>query len=551
MIAWLSSRLLNNPTENDSPPGLGNLDYLPQKNIFVQLDYDDIVEICRELRNRKIRDNICNNENFWEYWLSQHWPAFVEDEDVRNRDRILYNRQLGQGTVERVAYGNPDKNAHTKPHYISAWITFRDKARYFANTLQYQNKYIRLLEHDPRLRNITIQGDDMKRNAALYLRPITLEDVAKRTSLLYITFNNVDLGKELSMIVTSLPLLEKLDLFECTFDINGTKAIGQSEILKEVRIYTKTTKADMPAQDFGFVVAEAISNSKSITGLELCGYYIGDEGATALANNSSFRHLALLDNDITSKGTNDLAGNKNLLSLSLQGNRIDDEGAEYLANNSTLKRLDLSYNHIGDEGVKFLTQNRNLELLDISHNSKITEKGAQYLLDNDTLVIFYIDRRRGRFSYEMFRKLHEDKRCRPFNVDLTNSKIPLIVVNNSTSNAEDSEDSTSTAEDIEELVAAGDTAYAMQGTQQQQRQQSRAPSGTSSSVISVSSSPKMKTIKGGISNKNKALLAIAGGLGVGGAALASSYGIKKGMPNKKPPTNTPKKSGRPKTKKIK
>ncbi len=95
-------------------------------------------------------------------------------------------------------------------------------------------------------------------------------------------------------------------------------------------------------------------NHPDITGLNLGGDKISDEGAIALAANTTLTSLELGANSISAKGAAALAKNKILTSLDLSINHIGDDGAAVFATNTTLATLALYAADVTDKGVELL-----------------------------------------------------------------------------------------------------------------------------------------------------------------------------------------------------
>ena len=156
-------------------------------------------------------------------------------------------------------------------------------------------------------------------------------------------------------------------------------------------------------------LADALTENKSLTKLNLYSNNIGDPGAAALADaltkNKSLTELYLSNNNIGALGAAALAAafteNKSLTKLNLYSNNIGDPGAAALAaaltKNKSLTELYLSNNNIGALGTAALadalTKNKSLTKLNLSVNT-IGDPGAAGLADaltkNKSLTVLYL-----------------------------------------------------------------------------------------------------------------------------------------------------------------
>ncbi|XP_078362219.1 nucleotide-binding oligomerization domain-containing protein 1-like isoform X2 [Oculina patagonica] len=144
----------------------------------------------------------------------------------------------------------------------------------------------------------------------------------------------------------------------------------------------------------GAEITKLFDNDNSqLTGLNLWGNRIGDEGVKQLSKvivKSNLELLNLGGNSITDKGLNYLSDklvNTKVKSLDLGGNNITDKGLNYLSDklvNTNVKSLDLSDNNITDKGLNYLSDklvNTKVESLNLGGNN-ITDKGLNYLMIN-------------------------------------------------------------------------------------------------------------------------------------------------------------------------
>ena len=105
-----------------------------------------------------------------------------------------------------------------------------------------------------------------------------------------------------------------------------------------------------------------LADSK-LTGIEIRGLSIGQEGAAFLSAAPNLDSLTVTDSDIDDEAAKQLAKSKSLKKLTLYKNRVGDEGAAALADNYRLESLDITYNKVGNAGANAFLSNATLKSL--------------------------------------------------------------------------------------------------------------------------------------------------------------------------------------------
>ena len=90
-----------------------------QRQVSLLLSYDQIEAICQGAgsKSKQLRENLCENEQFWQLWLQKNWPYY------QKRD------------------------------------TFKETARYFVQELPEKSDYQRALQNDPRVTSLNLRGN--------------------------------------------------------------------------------------------------------------------------------------------------------------------------------------------------------------------------------------------------------------------------------------------------------------------------------------------------------------------------------------------------------
>ena len=157
--------------------------------------------------------------------------------------------------------------------------------------------------------------------------------------------------------------LTTVDLSFCNVGDNGAIVLAQSKTMRHLKLY---------CDNIGDAGAVALAENPVLVELVLShNNLIGNRGITALSQSQSLTTLNLAHAEVGDAGAAILANSRNLRTLSLESDDITDDGAAALARNPTLTSLDLNMNRIGPAGAAAFAVNDTLRHLYLNGNAGV------------------------------------------------------------------------------------------------------------------------------------------------------------------------------------
>ena len=194
------------------------------------------------------------------------------------------------------------------------------------------------------------------------ISPTGYSYLMQSTSMTSLFLNDIHCNSGVFEAIGNAPHSSLLNLY-----ILPTKLKMNGKIAKQIAKNTSLTLLAIlnfrneDSIDLNF--AKEISQSNSLTTLDIYDREMDDAKAIAIANSKNIESLTLSMGNISDDGAIAIAAMPKLNTVSLSENHISDKGALAFLDKTNLILLDLSYNQISEQAVNKLKANLNIENL--------------------------------------------------------------------------------------------------------------------------------------------------------------------------------------------